>query len=121
MARGLIRDHLPPDEALKAFALTTAMGFTPVIAPVVGGYLASLLGMASVFVVLALLGAGLLLLCVKSIPHDEPMTWMKAGSVLKGYLSLLRCDSGVTRFGFLQAWSLPYWLRAASCFRPIGL
>ena len=44
-----------------------AMGFTPVIAPL-WGYLASLLGTASVFVVLALLGAGLLLLCVNHSP-----------------------------------------------------
>ena len=107
VARGLIRDHPPPDEALKAFALlTAAMGFTPVIAPVVGGYLASLLGMASVFVVLALLGVGLLLLCVKSIPHDEPIDLDKGQAAsLKGYLSLLRSlrfwgHAGA--FGFLQ-------------------
>ncbi|GIR71800.1 MAG: hypothetical protein CM15mP74_30510 [Halieaceae bacterium] len=107
VARGLIRDHLPPDEALKAFALlTAAMGFTPVIAPVVGGYLASLLGMASVFVVLALLGAGLLLLCVKSIPHDGPVDRDEGQAAsLKGYLSLLRSlrfwgHAGA--FGFLQ-------------------
>ena len=54
VARGIIRDHLPPDEALKAFALlTAAMGFTPVIAPVVGGFLAPLLGLKSVFLLLA--------------------------------------------------------------------
>ena len=106
VARGLIRDHLPPDEALKAFALlTAAMGFTPVIAPVVGGYLAPL-GMASVFVVLALLGAGLLLLCVKSIPHDDPFDRDEGQTAsLQGYLSLLRSlrfwgHAGA--FGFLQ-------------------
>ena len=49
VARGIIRDHLPPPEALKAFALlTAAMGFTPVVAPVVGGFLAPLMGISSV-------------------------------------------------------------------------
>ena len=112
VARGLIRDHLPPDEALKAFALlTAAMGFTPVIAPVVGGYLASLLGMASVFVVLALLGVGLLLLCVKSIPHDGPVDRMRARqrhSRATCHCSA-RCDSGVTQApsASCRGWSLP--------------
>ncbi len=107
VARGIIRDHLPPDEALKAFALlTAAMGFTPVIAPVVGGFLAPLLGLKSVFLLLAILGAGLLLLCFHSIPRDTaPDSGARQNVSIKGYLSVLRSRAfwGHTgAFGFLQ-------------------
>ncbi|MEL0260486.1 MAG: MFS transporter, partial [Halieaceae bacterium] len=57
-------------------------------------------------VVLSLLGAGLLLLCVKSIPHDRPVDRDEDQTAsLKGYLSLLRSlrfwgHAGA--FGFLQ-------------------
>jgi DHA1 family bicyclomycin/chloramphenicol resistance-like MFS transporter len=107
VARGIIRDHLPPDEALKAFALlTAAMGFTPVIAPVVGGFLAPLLGLKSVFLLLAIVGAGLLLLCFHSIPKDTaPDSGARHNASIKGYLSVLRSRAfwGHTgAFGFLQ-------------------
>ena len=107
VARGIIRDHLPPDEALKAFALlTAAMGFTPVIAPVVGGFLAPLFGLKSVFLLLAILGAGLLLLCFHSIPSDTaPDSAARQNASIKGYLSVLRSRAfwGHTgAFGFLQ-------------------
>ena len=107
VARGIIRDHLPPDEALRAFALlTAAMGFTPVIAPVVGGFLAPLLGLKSVFLLLAILGAGLLLLCFHSIPKDTaPDSGTRQNASIKGYLSVLRSRAfwGHTgAFGFLQ-------------------
>ena len=106
VARGIIRDHLPPDEALKAFALlTAAMGFTPVIAPVVGGFLAPLLGLKSVFLLLAILGAGLLLLCFHSIPKTQHQTRARQNASIKGYLSVLRSRAfwGHTgAFGFLQ-------------------
>ena len=69
IARSMIRDHLPPEEALKAFALlTAAMGFTPVIAPILGGLFAAKGGITSVFALLAALGLLLLFWCLKSIP-----------------------------------------------------
>jgi MFS transporter, DHA1 family, multidrug resistance protein len=107
VARGIIRDHLPPAEALKTFAiLTAAMGFTPVIAPVAGGLLATFFGMKSVFIVLALLGSGMLALCFRSIPSDPPREHAgEKGASLKGYLSLLRSIGfwgHAGAFGFLQ-------------------
>ena len=71
VARGIIRINAPPAEALKAFALHATMGFTPVVAPVVGGFLAPRMGVSSVFALLAVLGAGLLILCFHSIPLDN--------------------------------------------------
>lgn len=107
VARGIARDHLPPDEALKTFAiLTAAMGFTPVIAPVMGGFIASLAGIASVFIVLALLGSSLLILCFRAIPNDRSLHRADANSTsLKGYVSLLksvRFWGYAGAFGFLQ-------------------
>jgi DHA1 family bicyclomycin/chloramphenicol resistance-like MFS transporter len=107
VARGIIRDHLPPPEALKAFALlTAAMGFTPVVAPVVGGFLAPLMGISSVFALLAILGAGMLILCFHSIPPDNKTDGAGSdGATFKGYWLLLRSRLfwGYTgAFGFLQ-------------------
>lgn len=107
VARSIIRDYLPPQEALKAFALlTAAMGFTPVIAPVIGGLMAPLLGISSVFMLLTLLGIGLLWLCYRLIPRDHIARSATANSAsLTGYVSLLRSAlfwGHTGAFGFLQ-------------------
>lgn len=107
VARGIIRDHLPPNEALKAFALlTAAMGFTPVVAPMAGGFIASIWRVEAVFALLAVVGGLLLLWCVRAIP-DMPTP--EAGSPLdthiKGYSALLRSSvfwGNACAFGFLQ-------------------
>ncbi len=40
IARGFISNQMTPKAALKAFAtLTAVMGFTPIVAPIVAGYL----------------------------------------------------------------------------------
>ena len=104
VSRSIIRDYLPPEEALKAFGLlTAAMGFTPVIAPIIGGIMAPLFGLESVFMLLTLLGSALLILCYRHIPSDAGA--VSNGASLTGYLSLLRSASfwGHTgAFGFLQ-------------------
>ena len=104
VARSIIRDYLPHQEALKAFGLlTAAMGFTPVIAPIIGGIMAPLFGLESVFMLLTLLGSALLILCYRHIPGDAGA--VSNGASLTGYLSLLRSASfwGHTgAFGFLQ-------------------
>ncbi len=106
IARSMIRDHLTPEEALKAFALlTAAMGFTPVIAPILGGLLATNGGIASVFALMAALGLLLLLWCLKSIPKEPAEVRKEQRITLRGYRSLL--TSGVfwghaCAFGFIQ-------------------
>lgn len=106
IARSMIRDHLAPAEALKAFALlTAAMGFTPVIAPILGGLFAERGGITSVFALLATLGLLLLLWCLKSIPKEPAEVRQEQRVTLQGYRSLL--VSGLfwghaCAFGFIQ-------------------
>lgn len=106
IARSMIRDHLAPDEALKAFALlTAAMGFTPVIAPILGGLFATKAGISSVFALMAALGLLLLFWCLKSIPKESAEVRQGQRVTLRGYRSLL--VSGIfwghaCAFGFIQ-------------------
>ena len=106
MSRSMIRDHLAPDEALKAFALlTAAMGFTPVIAPVLGGLLATNGGIASVFALMAALGLLLLFWCLKSIPKEPAEVRQEQRVTLRGYRSLLGSSvfwGHACAFGFIQ-------------------
>ena len=107
IARGLISDQMDPGAALKAFAtLTAAMGFTPIVAPVVAGYLVAAAGVQAVFVLLVLLGMLLLAGVWKLIPHsdDNPPTKHSDGYIA-GYRQLLRSHtfwSYTLGFGFLQ-------------------
>ena len=106
IARSMIRDHLAPDEALIAFALlTAAMGFTPVIAPVLGGLLATNGGIASVFALMAALGLLLLFWCLKSIPKEPAEVRQEQRVTLRGYRSLLGSSvfwGHACAFGFIQ-------------------
>ena len=95
VARGIIRDVLPPTEALKAFALiSAAMGFSPIVAPVVAGVLAAQFGVSSVFILLA--GLGLLLLIWSGFNMPETRQFsdqtLNMGEALKGYGAVLRAS-----------------------------
>jgi DHA1 family bicyclomycin/chloramphenicol resistance-like MFS transporter len=106
IARSMIRDHLAPAEALKAFALlTAAMGFTPVIAPILGGLFAAKGGTTSVFALLATLGLLLLLWCLRSIPKEPAEVRQEQRVTLRGYRSLLASGlfwGHACAFGFIQ-------------------
>ena len=92
IARGLISDQMSPGGALRAFAtLTAAMGFTPIVAPILAGFLVTTFDVASVFLLLSLLGIILWLGCWYLI--IEPVTDASHGrfsDYLRGYTSLLR-------------------------------
>ena len=106
IARSMIRDHLAPEEALKAFALlTAAMGFTPVIAPILGGLFAARGGVTAVFALLASLGLLLLLWCLKSIPKEPAEVRQEQRVTLRGYRTLLASSlfwGHACAFGFIQ-------------------
>ena len=110
IARSMIRDHLPPEEALKAFALlTAAMGFTPVIAPILGGLFAAKGGITSVFALLAALGLLLLFWCLKSIPREPAEVRQEPRVTLRG----LSITVGVGR---LLGTRLCLWFYSRACF-----
>ena len=107
IARGLITDQLPPRAALGAFAtLTAAMGFTPIVAPVVAGYLVTVAPVRAVFALLVLLGllvlAGSWLLIPATTAHKNRVA---LDTYLAGYRKLLGSSvfwSYTLGFGFLQ-------------------
>jgi DHA1 family bicyclomycin/chloramphenicol resistance-like MFS transporter len=104
VARGIIRDVLPPSEALKAFALiSAAMGFSPIVAPIVAGLMASKFGVSSVFILLSVLGFVMLAWAWLRIPEtrrkDDQVPSL--GEALSGYTAVL---TSVRFWGFAGAY-----------------
>ncbi|HNP23423.1 MAG TPA: multidrug effflux MFS transporter [Panacibacter sp.] len=60
-ARALVRDIFPVEENAKVFALLMlVIGVSPIIAPTLGGYITTALGWHYIFILLALMGCGIL-------------------------------------------------------------
>ncbi len=73
VGRAIIRDSFEGHEAQRLMALVTMIfGLAPAIAPVIGGWLQSAFGWASVFLFLALYGALLLVACAWRLPETLP-------------------------------------------------
>ena len=64
LSRAIVRDMVPQDEAASMIGyVTMGMALVPMIAPMIGGALNEAFGWHSVFVMLALGGAGVMALC----------------------------------------------------------
>lgn len=73
IGRAIIRDLVDRDRTASLIGLvTSAMVISPLIAPVMGGFLDTFLGWHSIFVFIASVGAVLLLWCVISLPETAP-------------------------------------------------
>lgn len=73
VGRAIIRDSFEGHEAQRLMSLVTMIfGLAPAIAPVIGGWLQSAFGWASVFLFLALYGALLLAACIWRLPETLP-------------------------------------------------
>jgi DHA1 family bicyclomycin/chloramphenicol resistance-like MFS transporter len=73
VGRAIIRDSFEGHEAQRLMSLVTMIfGLAPAIAPVIGGWLQSAYGWASVFLFLALYGALLLMVCTWRLPETLP-------------------------------------------------
>lgn len=74
VGRAMIRDLFNDAEAQKLMSMVTLFfGLAPAVAPMVGGYLYSHLGWASIFWFLALLSGGLILLCGRELHETLPV------------------------------------------------
>jgi DHA1 family bicyclomycin/chloramphenicol resistance-like MFS transporter len=108
VARGIIRDVLPPNEALKAFALiSAAMGFSPIVAPIVAGLMAAKFGVSAVFILLSVLGFVMLVWAWLRIPETRPKDDQVSSIVeaISGYAEVLknvRFWGFAGAYGFLQ-------------------
>lgn len=94
VSRAMIRDHFEGSVAARAFALAMLVnGLAPILAPIVGAQLLPFAGWRGIFVVLAGLGATLLLVVVTRLPESLPPGRRRTGAVgtvVRGYATLLR-------------------------------
>jgi DHA1 family bicyclomycin/chloramphenicol resistance-like MFS transporter len=94
ISRAMVRDLFPPAEAANLFSsLMLVMGVAPLLAPLLGGWLLSLFGWASIFWLLAILGAVACVATFALLPEThqpDPTRRFALGSALRVYVRLLR-------------------------------
>lgn len=90
----IVRDVFPVTENARIFSLLILiLGVSPILAPTVGSFLVAGLGWASVFVVLAVLGALILLLVVLKLPESkgaDPSVSLRPGPIVSGFGRVMR-------------------------------
>ena len=93
-AMALLRDRFVGADASRLMSrLMLVIGVAPLFAPSLGGLIAGQWGWRAVFVVLAVLGAGLWVVVAVKMPETLPREMRRTGGVrtaLAGYRSLLR-------------------------------
>ncbi len=123
VARAIIRDMFPPDEAQRVMSMVTLFfGAAPAVAPMLGGLLFVYAGWHSVFWLLVGIGCVLLVLNARFLPeslHVDERQRFAPAPLLQGYRQLLGnprfvalvLASGVPFNGmFLYVLSAPEWL-----------
>ena len=123
IARAIIRDMCPPEEAQRLMSqVTIFFGVAPAIAPVLGGFLFVHLGWHSIFWLLVAIGVLLFAINARFLPetlHASQRQSFAPGPLLRAYGELVRNPrfvllvfaSGVPFNGmFLYVLSAPEWL-----------
>lgn len=93
IARAVVRDRCPPQEAARAFSLLIlVMGLAPILAPLLGSFLLAVTSWRVIFVALALFGAACLLALWRGLAESHPpsSTPLRLRRVLGAYAGLLR-------------------------------
>ncbi|RYF90223.1 MAG: Bcr/CflA family efflux MFS transporter [Chitinophagaceae bacterium] len=92
--RAIIRDVFPLRENAKIFSLMILiLGVAPICAPTTGSYLISAFGWHSVFIVLAAIGAMVLLAVIFGLPESkkaDPSYSMKLGTIVTNYMGVFK-------------------------------
>ncbi len=93
-AVAMVRDLFPVKDSAKVFSLLIlVLGASPMIAPTAGGYLIGAYGWHSVFIVLTILGALILLASIFFLPEKyKPDTTisLKPAPIIKNFLLVLK-------------------------------
>jgi MFS transporter, DHA1 family, multidrug resistance protein len=90
----IVRDMFPVKENAKIFSLLILiLGVSPIIAPTVGSYLIAAFGWHSVFIVLAVITALLLIVVIFLLPESkqpDPSMSLRPQPILNGFLVVLK-------------------------------
>lgn len=90
----IVRDLFPPQEGAKVFSrLILILGVSPLLAPTIGGYLASHFGWHSVFLVLAAIALVQLLAVIFLLPEShqpDPAVSLKMGPIFGTFYTILK-------------------------------
>lgn len=93
VGRAIVRDLFAAAEAQRLMSqITLFFGVAPAIAPIVGGWLLTLLGWRSIFWFLTLVAAVLFVLAARALPETLPPPQrhpFRPGSLFKGYLEVI--------------------------------
>jgi len=93
-ARAMVRDLFPVEENAKVFStLMLVVGVSPIIAPTLGGYLTASVGWRSVFIVLTVMAAGMLMLVHFTLPESkkpDPYYSLKPKPIFIAFRSVLK-------------------------------
>ncbi|SFH20777.1 multidrug effflux MFS transporter [Pontibacter chinhatensis] len=93
-AQALVRDIFPVNKTAQAFSLLTlVIAVSPMVAPTVGGYVTAAFGWHSVFVILAVITALIMLGVYFFLPEGrpaDPSISLKPKPVLKSFISVLK-------------------------------
>ena len=91
-SRALVRDIFPVEENAKIFSLLMlVLALSPIVAPTLGGYMSSLFGWQSIFIVLSSIGAVTLLLVYYKLPHGmkpEVSLSLQPRPIINGFLEV---------------------------------
>lgn len=93
LARAIVRDVCGADEAARVIAtLVMVMVVLPMLSPALGGEIMLRLGWESVFIVMAIFSAIILLVLVRSLPetHTNPVPFEGIGSMIRAFLGLFK-------------------------------
>ena len=93
-AMAMVRDLFGPKESAKVLSLLLlVLGASPMIAPTVGGYIATTFGWRTIFLVLAILSIIITLLTIFFLPESYPPDRsfsLKPGPILRNFVAVLR-------------------------------
>ena len=91
LSRAIVRDLYDRSKAASMIGyLTMAMAIIPMVAPAIGGYVGEMFGWRGPFVVLLVVGLGLLALIYVDLGETHAPDASKAGHQLEDYAALLR-------------------------------
>jgi DHA1 family bicyclomycin/chloramphenicol resistance-like MFS transporter len=93
-AMAMVRDLFPVEDSPKVFSLLMlVVGLSPMLAPTIGGYVIAGFGWHTIFVILAIMGAAILIASRFGLPHThkpDVTISLKPKPIIKGFANVLK-------------------------------